>query len=474
MRLSQLGFHSPGDPEVTGVSEDSRQITPGMVFVAVPGLALDGHAFVGDAVARGAAAIVAERHSDGADGVPRIIVGSARDALAVLAARFYGRPAEELQLVGFTGTFGKTSASEILRALLAASGVRAGVLGSLGARYEGFHDPGDGLTTPAPVGLHRSLHGLRQAGAETVILEVTSHALRMGRVSGLTFAGGLIAAIMPGEHTDFHRSFEDYLDAKRLLLRYLDPAAVLAFDADNAAARGLAAESSVRGRAGVSVDGHDAGIRLADVVLDHAGAHFTVRGERLHSALLGRGHLRNTALALTYALASGVRIDQAREVLRGLVPLRRRMERYTVAGRTILDDTAAHPDSLRSTFDVAGLLSTGLKAIHPDSRTVAVYAVRGSRGADVNRRNARCLAELSGRIAALIVSAASDTAGPADRVMDDEADATRSELQAQGGRFQWHETLRGALDAAMRETRAGDLIVLTGAQGMNAGRELLN
>ena len=121
--------------------------------------------------------------------------------------------------------------------------------------YGPFHDPGNGLTTPAPVELHRALRGLRDAGADTAIMEVTSHALLMDRARGLSFGGGLIAAIMPGEHTDFHRTYEDYVAAKRLFLDYLAPGALLAFDADNRVSASLAADARVAVRAGVSLQG---------------------------------------------------------------------------------------------------------------------------------------------------------------------------------------------------------------------------
>jgi UDP-N-acetylmuramoyl-L-alanyl-D-glutamate--2,6-diaminopimelate ligase len=426
-------------------------------------------------VQRGAAAVVAERVERVPDEVPLVLVPSARQALATLAARFHGQPARGLKLIGFTGTFGKTSTSDILRALLEAGGSRPGVLGSLGARYKDFHDAGNGLTTPAPVELHRALHGLREAGAETVIMEVTSHALRMGRVSGLTFSGGMLAAIMPGEHTDFHHSFDDYVAAKRLFLDYLQPDAVLAFDADNTAACTLAAAAVVRARSGFSLNGRNADVGIRDVNLDATGAHFTVGGARLHSALLGPGHLRNVALALAYALRAGVSIASAREVLPALSPLRRRMERYSVSGRTVLDDTAAHPDSLRATFEVAGMLSAGLRATHPESRVVVAYAIRGSRGEEINRRNAVALAELAAlnRVDMLIVTAASDTAGPVDRATGTEVDATTDALKARGCAFVWHDALQEAMQLAMRETRAGDLIVLAGAQGMDGGQEML-
>lgn len=476
MRLSELaaGFDvQGGDPVITGITEDSRTVAPGMLFVAVAGASADGHAYVAEAVARGAAAVAGERLEGVFPPVARVRVVDSRHALALMAARCYGHPAAELGLLGFTGTFGKTSTSDVLRSILCASGRRCGVLGSLGARYGRFARPGSGLTTPAPVELHASLRGMRDAGADEVIVEVTSHALRMRRVAGITFSGGLLAAIRSGEHTDFHGTYDDYVAAKRLFLDYLAPDAMLAYDADNEAARSLAG-GRPRGRtAGFSLEGRHGDLVLSDVEFGGTGTVFSVAGplagarRRLHSGLLGAGHLRNVALALTYALAQGVGIETAAAVIRGLRPLPRRMERYTVAGRTVLDDTAAHPDSLHATFEVAAQI--------PHGRLVVVYAVRGSRGVSINARNARALAALAPAhgVDALILSAAAETAGPADAVRDDEMASACDALSAGRAPFAPFDTLRDAIAEALARTGAGDLIVLVGAQGMNAGRQLL-
>ena len=460
MRLSTLAAEDvPSDPEITGVSEDSRKIRPGMVFVAVPGSTMDGHDFIGSAVANGAAAIVAERDVPGL-AIPVLRVGSARVALADFAARFHGHPAKDLHVIGFTGTFGKTSTSDILRRLLDAAGHRSGVLGSLGARYGSFERGNLGLTTPAPVELHAALRGLRDAGANTVIMEVTSHALRMERARGLAFAGGLLAAIMPGEHTDFHRTYEDYVNAKRLFLSYLREDAVLAYDADNRAARQLASEARVRTTAGT--------VGFENVELSGAGARFVLRGVEMRCALMGRGHLKNVALAVTYALAVGVPIETIRDVLPTLTPLRRRMERYEVAGRTVLDDTAAHPQSFRATFETAQVI--------PHARATAIYAIRGSRGADINRRNASALADLALEhgIDPLIVTASEDATGPHDLVTDDERETTLEAIAARGRSYVFEPTLEQAVKRALEATAPEDLLLLLGAQGMDRGRELLS
>jgi UDP-N-acetylmuramoyl-L-alanyl-D-glutamate--2,6-diaminopimelate ligase len=143
------------------------------------------------------------------------------------------------------------------------------------------------------------------------------------------------------------------------------------------------------------------------------------------------------------------------------------METYVVAGRSVLDDTAAHPDSLRETLDVASLL--------PHSTMAVVYAIRGNRGPDINRRNATALADLAAvhGVDPHIVTASVDATDPADAATPAEIDAARQALVTRGRRFVWQDNLDDALREAMERTRAGDLLVLVGAQGMNEGREVL-
>ena len=381
--------------------------------------------------------------------------------------------------------------------LLDAGGSRTGVLGSLGARYGAFHDPGNGLTTPAPVELHRALRGLREAGADTAIMEVTSHALRMDRVRGLSFGGGLIAAIMPGSTptstgpttTTSRQSGSSWTMSHRrgARLRRGQPRVGCA---RGRRARRRARRSSLEPAAPKRArsrreGGGDAAVQLREIVLDHTGARFVcvvaseghagAAGHRMHSPLLGPGHLRNVALAVAYATAAGVPPSDAAAALSTLVPLRRRMERYEAAGRAVLDDTAAHAQSFRATFQVADLLAAGRAASHGRCRIAVVYAIRGRRGVDIDRRNAEALAELldGRRIASAIVTAALDVSGEADRATAEEIDAAREAFREHGVASDWHDTLRAAIRAAAAQTGTGDLIVLIGAQGMNEGKRIL-
>lgn len=480
MRLAELAHGLVSTPayadrEISAITEDSRRARRGSLFVAVPGTSLDGHAYVPDAVSRGAAAVVVERAGAVPPDVPFLRVPSARIALAELSARLHRSPPVGLRLIGFTGTRGKTSTSEILRSLLDAGGSRTAVMGSLGARHRSFADAAGGLTTATPPDLHRCLRRLKDSGADVVVLEVTSHALKLQRLHGLTFAGGMIGAVVPGEHNASQRSYDDYVDATRLFLDYLANSATLAYDADNRASRLIGHKANVRIAAGVSLDAAGADVCLRDVLLDGSGATFTLGGSltgassptRLRSSLLGRGHLRNVALALTCAIAHGVSLDAVRDVLGSLRPLRRRMERYDILGRVVLDDAAGHPEDLGAAFDVARLLGA--------NSMVAICALRGGRGADINRRNALALADLASihGVRHLIITASSDRTGEADRVQPAEVDAARQALVERGRRFVWHDSLAAAARDGMSRSGPGNLLLLLGAQGMDDGRSVL-
>jgi UDP-N-acetylmuramoyl-L-alanyl-D-glutamate--2,6-diaminopimelate ligase len=473
MRLSSLakGYPLgalPRDPDITLVTEDSRKVRPGALFVAIAGTRQDGHGYIREALDRGASVIVVERRDALPAGVAGIVVPSARQALAVLSSRLNGDPARALHLIGFTGTFGKTTTSDILRALLEVTGRRVGIIGSLGLRFGSLADSGDGLTTPSPPELHQELATLRDAGADTVIMEVTSHALRLGRVEGLTFRGGLLSAIVPGEHTDFHHSYEDYVAAKRRLISHLSSDGVLAYDADNRAARRLAADATVAVRSGFTAGGSGNGLHVIDDIrIDADGASFTIDREPVRSALLGRPNVRNAALAASYAMAVGVRLDTIRSTFASLTPLPRRMERTVCAGRILLDDTSGHPDSLMSLFEVAALISR--------EQLWIAWAIRGSRGVEVNRRNALALADYAAlhEAAALIVTAAEDVTEPKDTVTGEEVEAVRLALELKGRPHAFHGSMAAAMRDVAERARAGDLIVLTGAQGMNSGASLL-
>src|SRR5256714_2447370 len=214
-----------GDPsvEVRDLADDASAVGAGALFVAVPGERADGHDFAADAVERGAAALVVERGLDLP--VPQVVVGDARAAMAPAADVFFGEPTRELQVVGITGTSGKTTTSFLLFAILAAAGRRPGLLGTVEARVGGERR-GVVRTTPEAIDLQRLFREMLDAGDRSCAMEASSHASVLHRLDRVRFAA-LVFTNLSHEHLDFHADMEDYFQAKRrLFLEGRPPAAV--------------------------------------------------------------------------------------------------------------------------------------------------------------------------------------------------------------------------------------------------------
>ncbi len=203
------------DTSISGVCCDSRKAVPGSLFVCLPGSRVDGHSFIGDALARGAAAVVCE--SEAVKDLPAAVirVRDTRAALAAISTSFYDHPASKLKLVGITGTNGKTTTSLLLESILRHAGFEPGVLGTLSYRWAGREIPAT-MTTPESLDLQRIFHEMLGAGVTHVVMEVSSHSLALGRVAGLTFEAGIFTNLSQ-DHLDFHKTMEEYFLAKSLL-----------------------------------------------------------------------------------------------------------------------------------------------------------------------------------------------------------------------------------------------------------------
>ena len=218
--LSVLGAPCPQDAEITALACDSREVIPGALFAAMEGANSDGRAYIPDALARGAAAVLcAPPLPEGVSGM-FIPADDPRAALALLAAEFYGRPGEKLSLIAVTGTKGKTTTAHMVREILSAAGYKTGMTGTLGA-YIGREKLCDARnTTPEPIALHRTLRRMADAGCTHVVLEASSQAMKLKRLHGLEFAAGVFLNLSPdhigpGEHADF----EEYRACKAALFR---------------------------------------------------------------------------------------------------------------------------------------------------------------------------------------------------------------------------------------------------------------
>src|SRR5919197_2647671 len=265
MTLRQLTGNGP-DVEISALAYRSSSVTPGTLFFCVRGFTSDGHDFAADAVERGAVALVCERPLG--LGVPEVIVADARAEMPRVAVRFFGDPTRELQLVGVTGTNGKTTTAFLVRALLEAGGLQTGLLGTVKSVVGGREEPVE-RTTPEAIDLQATFRRMLDAGDRACSMEVSSHALELGRAEGIHFACRIFTNLTQ-DHLDFHETMERYFLAKRRLFEAGQGTPIV--NLDDEYGRRLAAE--IGSPLTYAVD-HEADYRARDVRFDPAGASFT-------------------------------------------------------------------------------------------------------------------------------------------------------------------------------------------------------
>jgi UDP-N-acetylmuramoyl-L-alanyl-D-glutamate--2,6-diaminopimelate ligase len=351
--ISQLAARLPartqivGDRnlDITSLVVDSRKATPGALFVAVRGERVDGHGFVEAAVRRGASAVVIEeaRAQNLPSGVTAIIVPDSRRALSIIAATFYGEPSHALDVIGVTGTNGKTTTTRMIAAILEASGRPCGVIGTVGAQ---FRDTTWTLenTTPLPPELHGLLAQMRELGAWAVAMEVSSHALVLDRVEDVRFRVAALTNITR-DHLDFHQTLEAYAAAKQRLFQ-MAKTAVLNVD-DKHGARWLGEMRRRIPTISYSLRGH------ADLVARQiegyaSGSEFALDGVQMRVHLPGLFNVHNALAAIGVAVALGIDLATCAKGLDTLERVRGRMEHVSGGDVDVVVDYSHTPDSLEN------------------------------------------------------------------------------------------------------------------------------
>lgn len=294
------------DVEIQGLCSDSRKAKPGDLFVAMPGAFADGRLYAAQAAVAGAAAVVFELARDRpppeelrALRVPALPVPDARRALGRLARNFYRLGRSDVQLVGITGTKGKTTTAWLLDAIFRAAGKTSGLFGTVHHRVGDRVVPSSN-TTPSCLELHRAIRDLVDLGGTHAVLEVSSHGIDQRRIEGLPFAAGIFTNIAP-EHLDYHKTFEKYLATKARFFEELDPAAFAVLSREDPASRRIASATPAR-VAWYGADGQDG---VEDVRAGPDGMVFEWRGLEVRSRLWGHHNLLNVLAAMACAECLG-------------------------------------------------------------------------------------------------------------------------------------------------------------------------
>ncbi|RJE90774.1 UDP-N-acetylmuramoyl-L-alanyl-D-glutamate--2,6-diaminopimelate ligase [Paenibacillus sp. 1011MAR3C5] len=446
-----------GETEFRDIEKDSRLVKPGQLFLCVPGLTVDGHAYAEEAVRMGAVAVVTERLL--ALDVPQLLVKDSRLATAIIADHIYAHPSEHIKLIGVTGTNGKTTTTYLIEKILNDQRMPAGVIGTIEWRYGSKSFPMKG-TTPDAHELQRQLGEMRDAGMRYCAMEVSSHALEQGRVKGCRFRTAIFTNLTQ-DHLDYHGTMEHYADAKGLFFSrlgnaYSQPAQERSYavlNADDVASERFRMLTSAE----VITYGteEEADVRATAISVSARGTFFhvqTFRGEAdIRLRLPGKFNVYNALAAISAALIEGVPLSDIKASLESIPGVPGRVESVEEGQPfSVVVDYAHTPDGLENV----------LRAIQEfaGNRVICVFGCGGDR--DRSKR------PLMGKIAAryadmVIVTSDNPRTEDPDRIMADIA-AGLAEQEMEPSRCLFIPDRRAAIQKAVEMASQGDVVLIAG------------
>ena len=357
--------------EITGVQIDSRRVAPGNLFVAMRGTQADGHAFMPKAVAQGAAAVLCEElPGEPAEGVTYVVVASTEEAAGPVATLFYGDPSRKLKLVGVTGTNGKTTIATLLYEMFRRMGHKCGLLSTVcnyidGERLAATH------TTPDPIELNSLLSRMADAGCEYAFMECSSHAIAQKRIGGLAFAGGIFTNLTR-DHLDYHKTFENYRDAKKAFFDALPKEAFALTNADDK--NGMVMVQNTRAAVKTYSTRTMADFRARIIECHFEGMYLEVDGREVGVQFIGKFNVSNLLAVYGAAVLLGKQPEDVLVVMSTLHSVSGRLEPIrSPEGFTAIVDYAHTPDAL------ANVLAAIHEVLGGKGRVITVCGAGGNR-----------------------------------------------------------------------------------------------
>ncbi len=442
--------------EIEGIACDSRYVERNFAFVCYQGVNVDGHEYISNAIDNGATAVISERKLSVPEGVTWVQVKDGRLALAVMAANLHNVPAEQLKIIGITGTNGKTSTAHLIQSVFAAAGCKMGIVGSIGHKVGNQFIPAT-TTTPDALHLHKLFRDMVDDGEDSVVMEVTSHSLEQKRVAGIQFDVAVFTNLTQ-DHLDFHSDMQDYLDAKVKLFQQLksnNSMAILNAD-DNAS-------DYIRERTSASILTYGiekpANLRATEVESTISRLSFTAITPEgnidVQLKLLGEYNLYNALAAIGVGLSQRFALDVIKSGL----------ESATVPGRfelvdcgqnfAVVVDYAHTPDALERLLKAARKITKGARS-HPENRgrLICVFGCGGDR--DRGKR------PIMGRIASEIADHIVITS---DNPRTEEPEQITAEIEGgikEGANCDVIISRNAAIARGIEIARNGDLVVIAG------------
>ncbi len=444
------------DGSITSVTDDSRSVSAGSLFVAVKGERVDGHKYVGQAIKAGAAAIVGQDSVERAS-VPFVQVTDSRKALGLIGSRFYGDPSAQLAMIGVTGTNGKTTTTYLCKALLENIGRRVGLIGTVAYQVGAETIPAS-HTTPGAVELQRLLARMNEAQLDSVVMEVSSHALAMDRTAGCEYDVAVFTNLTQ-DHLDYHRTMEEYFQAKLRLFTGLGQGkktrqrAIVNMDDP----RGVYVRAACR----VPVWGYALNVS-ADLVAENVrlsmnGSTFTAATPAgtftVESRLVGEHNVYNLLGAIGVALHGGATCDQVREAVARVNNVPGRFERVA-AGQdfTVVVDYAHTEDALVRLLTAARTLKT--------QRIITLFGCGGDRDRGKRPKMGRAAVEFSDVV--ILTSDNPRTEDPLAILREVEAGVHEALQRRPSVQYHMVADRREAIGTAVRLARPGDILLIAG------------
>lgn len=448
--LPHYTSNSNDNPQINSFVMDSREVKKGSLFICIKGFTVDGHDFVEDAVKKGAVAIIAEKEME--TSVPVITVRDTKRAMAVLADYFYDQPTQKLRLIGVTGTNGKTTVTHILEKIFRHHGSKTGLIGTINMKigdktYEVKN------TTPESLLLQKTFHEMNEANVDTAFMEVSSHALHMGRVRGCDFNVAVFTNLSQ-DHLDYHETMDEYMRAKGLLFAQLgnhydstDPKYAILNADDKTSEYYLTITSARVMTYGIE---NEADVRAKHIKMTNNGTLFTLEtpfgNTEIEMKFVGKFSIYNMLAAITTALVSNIKLSDIEEGIRTIEGVPGRFELINEGQDfSIIVDYAHTPDSLENVLSTVKQFAEG--------KTIVVVGCGGDR--DKTKRP--LMAQMATKYADLAVLTSDNP-----RTEDPEEILNDMERGMEASNFQRLLDRKEAIKYAISIAEKGDCIVIAG------------
>ena len=348
-RIKPVSVCGSTDIEITGINIDSRRIKQGHIFVAMKGTQVDGHKFIGKAIELGAAAVLLEDMPEEIqDGVTYVQVESTEDCVGIVATTYFGNPSSKLKLVGVTGTNGKTTIATLLYNMFRKFGHKVGLLSTVCNYIDGEPIPAS-HTTPDPIELNELLAKMVEAGCEYAFMECSSHAIHQKRIGGLTFAGGLFTNLTR-DHLDYHKTFENYRDAKKMFFDNLPKTAFAITNADDK--NGMVMVQNTKAQVKTYSTRSMADYKARILECHFEGMYLEVDGREVGVQFIGKFNVSNLLAVYGAAVMLGKQPEDVLVVMSTLKSVNGRLDPIqSPEGWTAIVDYAHTPDALENVLN---------------------------------------------------------------------------------------------------------------------------